>query len=87
ETDAGAGSALGSGKQAIFAGVKALESKLGARVREQHQVMQRQLEKAAVNLYPEGKPQERALNPYPYLVRYGEQLLDEIYTAVVTPLG
>jgi len=48
--------------------------------------MQGQLEKAAVNLYPGGKPQERVLTVYPFLVRYGEGLLDEISAKVVTPL-
>jgi bacillithiol biosynthesis cysteine-adding enzyme BshC len=87
EFDPGAKSLIGSGKQAIFGGIKALESKLQARVREKHRTSEQQIEKAAVNLYPEGRPQERLLNPYPYLVRYGEGLLDVIYASVVTPLG
>jgi bacillithiol biosynthesis cysteine-adding enzyme BshC len=86
EFDPGSRSAVGSGKKAIFGSLKGLESKLQARVREKHDVMRQQLEKAALNLYPEGKPQERVLNPYPFLVRYGEALLDEIYASVVTPL-
>jgi bacillithiol biosynthesis cysteine-adding enzyme BshC len=87
EFDSGAKSLIGSGKQAIFGGIKALESKLQARVREKNRTSEQQIEKAAVNLYPEGHPQERLLNPYPYLVRYGEGLLDAIYDSVVTPLG
>jgi bacillithiol biosynthesis cysteine-adding enzyme BshC len=86
EFDPGARSALETGKQAVFGSIRSLESRLQARVREKHQVMQQQLEKAVVNLYPAGKPQERVLNPYPYLVRYGEALLDEISAKVVTSL-
>lgn len=87
EYDAGAKSALGSGRQAVFGSLKALESKLQARVREKNQVMQQQLEKAAANLYPGGRPQERVLNPFQYLIRYGDGLLEAIYQRVVTPLG
>ena len=84
--DRGARSAVGSGKQAVFESIKALEAKLQARIREKNQVMQQQLEKAALHLYPGGRPQERVLNPYPFLVRYGLELLRKIYAAVVTPL-
>ncbi len=48
--------------------------------------MQQQLEKAAVHLYPNGQPQERVLNPYQYLIRYGKALLDEIYENALSPL-
>jgi bacillithiol biosynthesis cysteine-adding enzyme BshC len=85
--DPGVKSLMGSGKRAIFGGIKGLESKLQARVREKNQTAEQQIEKAAVNLYPDGRPQERLLNPYPYLVRYGEGLLNTIYARVVTPLG
>jgi bacillithiol biosynthesis cysteine-adding enzyme BshC len=84
--DPGARSAVDSGKKAVSGSIRSLESRLQARVREKHGVMQGQLEKAALNLYPGGKLQERVLNVYPYLVRYGEGLLDEIFAKVVTPL-
>ncbi|UCC72717.1 MAG: bacillithiol biosynthesis cysteine-adding enzyme BshC [Gemmatimonadota bacterium] len=84
--DPGAQSLLGSGQRAIHSSIDGLESRLQARLREKGQIVRGQLEKAAVNLYPGGKPQERMLSPYPFLVRYGEGLLDEIYQKVVTPL-
>ncbi|KPK55846.1 MAG: hypothetical protein AMS21_13215 [Gemmatimonas sp. SG8_38_2] len=84
--DPGASSAVGSGKRAVFESINALEAKIQARIKEKNQVMRQQLEKAALHLYPGGRPQERVLNPYPYLVRYGEELLNDIYAAVVTPL-
>jgi len=84
--DPGSKSALGSGAKAILESIEALEAKLEARVRDKHGVMRQQLEKAATNLYPSGRLQERVLNLYPYLVRYGESLLDELYSSVVTPL-
>jgi bacillithiol biosynthesis cysteine-adding enzyme BshC len=85
--DPGAKSATDSGSRAVLGGINDLESRLQTRVKEKNQVMQQQLEKVAVNLYPNGKPQERVLNPYPYLIRYGDSLLDAIYEDVVTPLG
>jgi bacillithiol biosynthesis cysteine-adding enzyme BshC len=84
--DPGARSAVDTGSKAVSGSIRSLESRLQARVREKHKVMQEQLEKVAVNLYPGGKPQERVLNVYPYLVRYGEGLLDDIYAKVVSPL-
>jgi len=86
DTDPGSKSALGSGKRAIFESIDALEAKLEARARDRHATTRQQLEKAATNLHPNGRLQERVLNPYPYLVRYGESLLDELYASVVTPL-
>jgi bacillithiol biosynthesis cysteine-adding enzyme BshC len=84
--DPGARSAVDTGKKAVSGSIRSLESRLQARVREKHEVMKGQLEKAAVNLYPGGKLQERVLNVFPYLVRYGEGLLDDIFAKVVTPL-
>lgn len=46
-----------------------------------------QLDKARVNLYPNGQPQERVLNIYPYLVRYGRALLPEIAESMQVRLG
>lgn len=86
DTDPGSKSALGTGKRAILESIDALEARLEARVRDRHATMRQQLEKVATNLYPNGRLQERVLNPYPYLVRYGESLLDELYANVVTPL-
>ncbi len=86
EFDPGTKSALGSGKRSVFESIKNLENKLHARVKEKNQVMQQQLEKVALHLYPGGRRQERVLNPYPYLVRYGRDLLKEIYDQVATPL-
>jgi len=85
--DSGARSVMGSGKQGVFAAIGALESKLQGRVREKNETVQQQIEKAAVNLYPGGQPQERLLNPLPYLIRYGDDLLESIYASIVTPLG
>ncbi len=46
-----------------------------------------QLEKAAVNLFPHGTPQERVLNVLQYLARYGPELLPAIAQALPIALG
>ena len=46
-----------------------------------------QLEKAAVNLFPRGTPQERVLNVLQYLARYGPELLTAIADALPVALG
>ena len=46
-----------------------------------------QLEKAAVNLFPLGQPQERVLNVMPYLARYGPALLEAVAGAIRVQLG
>ena len=84
--DPGSRSSVGSGKKAVFDAIAEMEGRLRARVREKHSVMEGQLEKAAVNLYPDGRPQERVLNPYMYLVRYGDSLLERLYGAAATLL-
>ncbi len=85
--DRGARSAVGAGKASVFRGIDDLESRLEGRVKEANEVMRQQLEKAAVNLAPNGAPQERMLNVHPFLVRYGDPLLDAVYDGVVAPVG
>lgn len=46
-----------------------------------------QLEKSGVNLFPNGTPQERVLNAYQYLVRYGSGLLSEIADSMSVRIG
>jgi bacillithiol biosynthesis cysteine-adding enzyme BshC len=87
EFDSGAQSALGSGTQAVLKGIGELEKRVLARVKDKHRVMQAQLGKAALNLFPTGLPQERVLSPYPFLMRYGEALLERIFSEIVTPLS
>ncbi len=51
------------------------EKKILQSVKRQSEIALGQLEKARKNLFPEGRPQERSLNVFQYLVRYGEGLL------------
>lgn len=86
EYDPGSRSAVGSGRHSIFQSIDELERKLEARMKEKHAVLRQQVEKAATHLFPEGREQERVLNVYPYLVRYGTELLDRVHAAIRAPV-
>ncbi len=51
------------------------EKKILQSVKRQSEIALGQLEKAQKNLFPEGRPQERCLNIFQYLVRYGDALI------------
>jgi bacillithiol synthase len=55
-----------------------VEKKIRQHVKLGRQTELDQIEKAAVNLAPMGRPQERVLNVHQYLARYGPELLDAI---------
>ena len=41
-------------------------------VRRRNQTTWSQIKKARINLWPDGKPQDRVLSPMQYLLRYGD---------------
>ncbi len=45
-----------------------------------------QLDKAQRHLFPGGKPQERMLNPFYYLTRYGNSFLEALVDEIVVDL-
>ncbi|WP_046214747.1 bacillithiol biosynthesis cysteine-adding enzyme BshC [Paenibacillus wulumuqiensis] len=62
----------------IEAQIEYLHRKSSNAVAKQHEVGLRRLDRIAHSLYPFGKPQERTINSYYYLGRYGEQWLDQL---------
>ena len=62
-----------------FAALDEVERKVVHAVKRESEIALAQLEKAQLHLYPEGKPQERVLNAFYYLFRYGGAFLDELY--------
>jgi len=61
-----------------FKGAAEVEKKIRQHVKLKEETGLEQIEKAAVNLAPEGKPQERVLNVHQYLARYGDELIPSI---------
>jgi bacillithiol synthase len=63
-------------------GLSETEKKIRQHVKLKQETELEQVEKAAVNLAPMGRPQERVLNVHQYLARYGPELLGAILGAV-----
>ena len=62
-------------RNAAFAAFADAEKKILQSVKRQSEIALGQMEKAQVNLFPGGAPQERVLNIFQYLVRYGQDLV------------
>lgn len=65
-----------------FRALSEVEKKIRQHVKLKQETELEQIEKAAANLSPLGKPQERVLNVHQYLARYGDGLLDAILAEV-----
>ncbi len=74
-------SAVGAARHGAFEALDGLEDAVDDRVRERHEVLLRQVRKAAVHLHPDGEPQERVLSPFYYLARYGSGFVDLVERA------
>jgi len=65
-----------------FRALTEVDKKIRQHVKLKQETELEQLEKAAANLAPLGKPQERVLNVHQYLARYGDGLIQAILTEV-----
>jgi bacillithiol synthase len=70
-----------------FAALDELERKIVHAVKRESEIALAQLEKAQLHLYPMGEPQERVLNAFYYLARYGGALLDALHERFRLNLG
>ncbi len=64
-----------------------VERKVLHALKRENEIALAQLEKAQLHLFPRGKPQERVMNPFYYLTRYGAAFLDEAYARFAVNLG
>lgn len=73
------------------AAFSAMEKKLTRAAKRQNEIAVSQIRKAADNLWPKGKPQDRILGPMQYLMRYGDSfpacVLQEAKLAVAAKIG
>jgi bacillithiol synthase len=63
------------------------ERKILQALRRENETGLAQLEKARLHLFPEGAPQERMLNVFYYLARYGPEFLSEVFAAMQNPIA
>ncbi len=69
---------VGHFRSVAFAALEDVEKKIVASLKRENDIALGQLEKAQLHLYPLGKPQERVLNAFYYLARYGRGFLDAV---------
>jgi len=65
-------------RNAALSAFQDAERKIVQSVKRENEIGLAQLEKAHLHLYPDGKPQERVMNPLYYLARYGSAFIDEL---------
>ncbi len=69
-----------------FKSLEDVERKVVQALKRRNDMTLEQLEKAAVHLFPGGRPQERVLNLFYYTARYGRGLLDDLLEACTPAL-
>lgn len=78
---------LTAARNASHVALREAEKKILGHVKARNATVVEQIEKAAMNLFPNGTPQERVLNVLQYLARYGPELLPAIAEALPVSLG
>jgi bacillithiol biosynthesis cysteine-adding enzyme BshC len=74
----GVRASVGAARHSAFSALEELQRAVLGRVRERQSVLVEQIHKAARHLYPDGKPQERVVSPFYFLVRYGSAFLSAV---------
>ncbi len=64
-----------SARASSFKELDHFEKKVLRQLKERNRISLRQIEKARANLFPDGRPQERVLNPAHFLARFGSDFL------------
>lgn len=62
--------------------VSLFEEKVVRAHKRANEILVQQVGKAGTHLFPEGRPQERVLNVFPYLFRYGPSFLSQLADAI-----
>jgi bacillithiol biosynthesis cysteine-adding enzyme BshC len=83
----GVGSPLAGARRQALAQAAAMEKKIVQHARREQSTRLEQLRRAAALVQPGGAPQERTLNVFPFLGRYGPELLARILASLPVGLG
>lgn len=78
---------VGHARAQIFHALEEVEKKIVHALKRENEIALAQLEKARLHLYPEGRPQERMLNPFYYLFRYGNPFVGRLVEAFTVEPG
>lgn len=73
-------------RSVIFDALGDLEKKIVQAAKRESEIALQQVEKAQLHLFPGGKPQERRMNPFYYLFRYGDRFLRDVEESFDTSL-
>lgn len=65
-------------RNAAYSAFADAEKKILQALKRENRIALEQVEKAQLHLFPMGKPQERVINPFYYLVRYGPDLVVDL---------
>ncbi len=76
-------SAVGKSRSQFVSALVALRRTLDSMTRDRERTMIAQLHRVAVNFYPDGIPQERAMCTYVFLARHGDRFLEAARTAAL----
>ena len=76
-------SAVGKSRSQFVSALVALRRTLDSMTRDRERTMIAQLHRVAVNFYPDGIPQERAMATYVFLARHGDRFLEAARTAAL----
>jgi uncharacterized protein YllA (UPF0747 family) len=74
-------------RNSAFSAFDDAERKILQAVKRENEIALGQLEKAQNHLFPMGKPQERVLNAFYYLTRYGPELIPAVLDGFRVDLG
>ena len=83
----GVRSPLAGARRQALAQVAAMEKKIVQHVQREQDTRLEQLRRAAAMVQPGGTPQERTLNAFPFLARYGPDLVCRILAALPVAVG
>ena len=82
EFDPGLKNVAESAKKKVDHQVNILGERAYKAQRSRDDILRNQIKRACMNIYPDGKPQERVFNLAQYLVLYGPQFMDDVMSTI-----